>query len=109
LKQVIGVFGSLLVVAIIYGIVNLVLVGGQNLWHSGDKKAMSNIEVQLKNIEDSIHYYELKNKDGLISDEEYDTYKAEVAKCNELVKEYNKHAEKAGTTWYVVPIPGGRD
>lgn len=94
------------IILIVYGLINLVLVGGQNLWHAGDKKELQAIETTLKSWDGKIYMYELDIKNETISDGDYYDYTVLIDKYNVKVKEYNELAEKIGTTFYIVPIPG---
>ena len=100
--------GSLLVIALLYGLINVLFVGGQKIWHSGDNKKLTKIEEQLKDEEKRIKQYELEITIGSITDYEYEKYKEVIDDYNANVKEYNKLAEKVGTTYYVIPGLGRR-
>lgn len=103
-----GAVLSLVIIAIVYGLINLVVVGVQEFWHHDAKSKMSDIKAELSLKESKINNYELHVNDGTISDTEYADYSRLIDEYNGQVKEYNDLAEKAGTTWYVVPIPGGK-
>lgn len=104
LGYLIGILGIIL----IYGVINLVLVGGQNLWHSGEKNRLNELQEIMSNQEKIIHEYKLDVENGTISDDEYNDYTKKVDEYNENVNEYNKVAEKSGTTWYILPVPGAK-
>lgn len=91
-------------IAIIYGLINLVLVGGQELWHGEDKKKMEEIKSFLDGEKVALSIYDAKVNS--LTDKQYDEYKQRVDNYNEKVKEYNALAEKVGGTWYVLPVPG---
>jgi hypothetical protein len=101
LGYLIGIFG----IIIIYGVINLVLVGGQNLWHSGEKNRLNELQGILSSQEIVIQSYESKVDSGTITDVEYNEYTKKVDEYNKNINEYNEVAEKAGTTWYVLPVP----
>jgi predicted ATPase len=99
---------TLLGIAIIYGVINLFLVGGQELWHSGDKKKLEEMKIFLDSQIKVIKDYEDLNKSGRITDKQYQNYSETLDMYNAKVKQYNELAKDVGTTWYVVPIPGGK-
>jgi hypothetical protein len=93
-------------IAIIYSVINLIFVGGQNLWHSGDKKKMEELKTLMDSENNVIRDYEDLNKSGRITTKQYNTYKETIDLYNAQVKQYNELAKSVGTTYYVVPIPG---
>lgn len=95
-----------IIILVVYGLINLVLVGGQNLWHAGDKKELKSIESTLKSWDGKIYLYEYDIKNETITDGEYYDYTVLIEKYNEKVNTYNELAEKVGATFYIVPIPG---
>ncbi|MEK5358080.1 hypothetical protein [Paenibacillus sp. FSL L8-0709] len=102
LGYLIGIIG----IIIVYVVINLVLVGGQNLWHSGENNRLDELETIMSSQEKIIQSYENQVDNGTISDDEYNEYTKKVDEYNKNVNEYNEVAEKAGTTWYILPVPG---
>lgn len=94
---------TILGIALIYGVVNLFLVGGQELWHMGDNKKLEEMKIMMDNELKIIQDYEALNKNGRITDKQYNTYKETLDLYNKQVNEYNNLAKSAGTTWYVIP------
>jgi hypothetical protein len=93
-------------IALIYLVINVFLVGGQELWHKKDNQKLKEMRLELKDTENKINYYESINKNGTITEAEYDTYSKEIDYYNGLVEDYNKLSEKVGGTWYILPVPG---
>lgn len=149
MKRIPSVVVSIIVVAIIYGLINLVLVGGQKVWHHDDEAKLDELKVELKDLKASIGGYEdlLTEIDGELTGSkeevdsyesdfpegipeeyyedytsavngyneqldtyniEYDKYSSEIDSYNEKVEEANAVSEDIGSTWYVVPMPGGK-
>ena len=160
MNRLIGWVGGLLTVAVGYGLINLLLVGGQSMMHRADRAALDSLKQvlaadsaqlallerafylrvdQLKSLESEIEVLdtwikgvERRNPRG-IPEMIYPQYVSRVARHNELVTEFNlrldEHkvrsakysagvdrynslidsanviAERAGTTWYLVPVP----
>ncbi len=48
MNKIIGGFGGLIGVLLVYGVINLVLVGGQNALHAGDQARLDEIKKQLE-------------------------------------------------------------
>ena len=95
-------------ILIVYGVINLVLIGGQELFHYNDKKELKEIHAQLEVQEGEILLYENKVRNGTISEAEYNDYEKKTNMYNQKVDEYNKLAEEIGGTFYVIPIPGSK-
>ncbi len=154
---------SLVGVVVVYGVVNLFLVGGQELYHHGDKMAFDSLkqileterasirraETELQAISSAINSGESeinRLKTGLIAIEGrypggipsavytaysrdvdrhnalarsynaslaryktlYAGYSAQVNRFNTMVDQANALANRVGSTWYIVPVPGVR-
>ncbi|MEX2104815.1 MAG: hypothetical protein WD907_05750 [Bacilli bacterium] len=90
-KVIMTILG-LVAIAIVYGLINLVLVGGQNLWHSGDKSKFEEIESelaydknQIQNIEQRLSAM-ISQLDALEQDIDGTNDESEY---NNLVEQYN--------------------
>jgi hypothetical protein len=103
-------FKSLLIgiagIVVVYGVLNLILVGGQSLWHSGDNKKLDQLKAELETENVEIERYESTAKTRNLSVTEINDYKRKIDEYNKNVEEANKLAKEIGTTWYVVPVPG---
>lgn len=113
-----GLIG-LLAVAVLYGVINLILVGGQHLWHGEERSNLKTIEAELKVGEREInkleqgltailsHLEEIERKmEGDISVAEYndlvdklnsdiDLYTSNYRKYEYKISAYNKKVEEA--------------
>lgn len=105
LKGFYGTVIGLVIIVVIYGLFNLVIVGGQYIWHFKDNSELKRIEKTLAEQEVNIKMYEEKIYNNTITDSEYADYQNEINDYNENVDEYNEIAEKIGGTYYVLPVP----
>lgn len=96
---------GLLLIGILYGLFNLIFIGGQSLWHMGDKHKLEALKQKMDNELVTIHSYESSNSKGTLTQSQYKEYTAAVDLYNSQVTEYNDLAKKVGTTYYVVPVP----
>lgn len=90
--SVAGGLGSLLLIVIVYGVINLVLVGGQEIIHHGDKVNLDKIEAELNNQKKDIERMELEIKAKLnfldMTKKQIDST-TNVVEHNRLVDKYN--------------------
>ncbi|HUD44912.1 MAG TPA: hypothetical protein VMR41_05185 [Patescibacteria group bacterium] len=118
------IVGFILVI-VFFVVANVVFIGLQNLWHSGDQSKLDIIkqELQTKNTAiDALESNITREKSAMNQElatnntdkynthvDDYNTmvneYKTDIASYNQLVKQANDLSEKVGSTWYVVPIP----
>lgn len=135
-----GWLRGLVLLVVLYGVGNLMLVGGQKLWHHDDQVKLDNIKTSLasentkiNNLEAELKTLEIKIKrsesyinnvgqnsndyNSLVDEHNakianynviYNEYKRGIDQYNLHVNEANELAKSIGSTWYVVPIPGGK-
>ncbi|ETT55823.1 hypothetical protein BSK66_22215 [Paenibacillus odorifer] len=94
-----------LALLLLFIIVNVVVVGGQELWHVKQKHELKTLQLEMVNTKEIIDSYEVKVKDGSISDSDYTIYSKQIDLYNENVKESNNLERKIGSTWYIIPFP----
>jgi len=113
-SQMVGCIGVLLAFAALNGVLWL----GQRIYHRSDVKEAERLEVQLNQLDAQIRsdegwlhlnrsYYETRGPADVFN-ARIDQHNAGVASYNALVEQYNAVAKKAYSTWYLIPIPGGR-
>jgi hypothetical protein len=95
---------KLTALAIVFVVLNVVVVGGQMLWHMGDNKRMDKLDVEMSQLQTKIDAYEAQGE-GELDDLEYQNYSNAVDQYNAKVNEYNALADKSAI-WYIIPIPG---
>lgn len=130
--------GGLLGIVIIYGIINLVMLGGQSVLHGEDKKELNQIKIELdsglnelnalgfqldtqeselKSLEDQINSTEDTDAKNELIDKynnylpaynaDFDQYSSKLVSYNLKVDRANELSNKVGSTYYILPIPGG--
>ncbi len=124
----VGGISGIIGVILLYLIGNVVFVGAQKIWHSGDQNKFDNIKQELTTKKTEIDDLESKintkksemdrnSANGYIDAynsevNDYnlmlDKYDSDVDSYNKLVTEANGLSKKIGGTWYIVPIPVGR-
>lgn len=121
-NSIIGILGIILV----YGVINIVLVGAQDFWHSGDQSKLDALKQELQTKKSDIDTLEANINSEKSTMDEYqangdvtdynslvDDYNSKLAEdqsdvndYNSIVQQANDLSNKIGGTWYVVPIPG---
>ncbi|MDY0015966.1 MAG: hypothetical protein RBS13_07115 [Bacteroidales bacterium] len=92
----------------VFIIINVVLWGGQELYHYNDNKELEQIESEIASLDIEIKSFESVMDRYGASQKDYNTYTKNIDERNNLVEKYNKLAEDTGSRWYLIPIPMGR-
>jgi hypothetical protein len=92
--NIIGWVVGVVAIAIVYGLINLVLVGGQKVWHSGDQKKLTQIQSILDDEKKDLDRIEgeLTSKNANLDKLEIDlkaNKNGNIDRYNKLVDEYN--------------------
>ncbi|MMZ60610.1 hypothetical protein D1872_227170 [compost metagenome] len=94
---------GILILAVVYLFLNGILVGGQYLWHIGDRHRLSELEELMNSEQVTISQYEDRINNGGLSDEEYSDYKLLIYQYNIQADQYNVISEKIGDMWFLIP------
>lgn len=92
---------------VIYLVINGVLWLGQEAYHSEDNAQLSQMETRMKTLDSQITLFENRMNRTGVTEAEYAGYQKMVDDYNKTTEEYNALAEKSGTRWYLIPVPGG--
>jgi cell division protein FtsB len=122
MKAILGYAISFGAIILVFAVINLVLVGGQKLWHHGDQVKLDTLktelevqksdldqrEAELKTLGSSIDQYaaqiaDLKSKAQAIEQQNpsgippdiYDSYKQLIDQCNSDVAKYNSGLDRS--------------
>jgi multidrug resistance efflux pump len=93
--NIIGWVIGLVAIAVVYLVFNLVFVGGQKLWHSGDQKKLDQIKAVLETEKNAIDDVEAQlvvkniNMDKLKKDIDALKNSRDIDRYNRLVDDYN--------------------
>ncbi|QTL49972.1 hypothetical protein [Priestia aryabhattai] len=106
LSRPVRIIATLVIVGLVYGIVNLVLVGGQKLWHHDDEVKLEKYETVLKEQKNEIDGYTTELEDlksqaedlkeqitGYETDYPYGIPEELYADYEQMVDEYNSLAD----------------
>ncbi|MEH7683645.1 hypothetical protein, partial [Priestia megaterium] len=114
LSRPVRIIATLVIVGLVYGIVNLVLFGGQKLWHHDDEvklekyetalkeqksdiddyeTELENLKSQAEDLELQIKGFEMDYPEG-IPEEMYEDYELMVDEYNSLADDYDGKAQE---------------
>lgn len=92
---------------VIYVVINGVLWFGQEAYHHEDNAQLEQMETKMNQLNSQITSFENRMSLSGATEYEYANYEKMVNDYNKTTEEYNALAEKSGTRWYLIPIPGG--
>lgn len=102
-----GTILGILVLVIIYVVINGVMWLGQEAYHHEDNAQLEQMETKINKLDSQISSFESRMKLSGTTEAEYANYQKMVDDFNKTSEEYNALAQKSGTRWYLIPIPGG--
>lgn len=110
MKTIFGWIGSLVALAIGFGLLNGALWVIQEVYHYRDTKRCEGIKLVMQDIKRDIDRYESNSYIRSLSDQytrqqEYNRYSRLIDEYNELVEEYNELASSVYRRWWLLPFP----
>lgn len=90
---------------LLFLVLNGILWGVQELWHSKDNQKLSEIENRIEYLDATNNSF-VKNMNLYGSSQlEYSQYSSRIDERNKLADEYNSLSKSSGSRWYLIPIP----
>lgn len=107
LSSLSGTTLGILSLIVIYVVINGVLWFGQEAYHHEDNAQLEQMETKINKLNSQITSFESRMSLSGATEAEYANYEKMVSDYNKTTEEYNTLAEKSGTRWYLIPVPGG--
>lgn len=96
---------KIVIYVVIFLVLNVLLWGGQELWHYKDNRKLSELKTQMQQIDQMNRSFENDMNANGATQSKYDQYSARIDERNKLADEYNVLSKSSGSRWYIIPIP----